>query len=128
MYWSIGKLPQVKINAYYLSIMRYVVLLYLFLIIFVFCKEKVFKFILLILISAGFSNFIGLLYPPFYVIDFLFVEPFIRRKIIGVLNIADIIIFFDEMILLIYGIIYLINIGTINNRRAELCGIDFLEI
>ncbi len=70
-------------------------------------KDCYLKFIITAFISAGIGNALSLFYPPFVVIDFLFIDILNRIFNTGVMNIADIIINISMILMVAYILIYL---------------------
>jgi lipoprotein signal peptidase len=72
------------------------------------CRRKPPQYIWAVLIAAGFSNMIGLLYPPFSVVDYLYFSlPNSDTAI--VLNMADICILVSVLALIGYGILRILT-------------------
>jgi lipoprotein signal peptidase len=63
------------------------------------------KLILTFIIGSGFGNLISHFYPPFYVIDFIYVKFLFNVFRIGIFNLADIIYYLSILTLIIYFII-----------------------
>jgi len=72
-------------------------------------KNKVVQTILICIISSGFGNLINYFYPPYYVVDFIYIKGVFELFKIGVFNFADIIYDLSIISLILYLIIKFIK-------------------
>jgi hypothetical protein len=67
-------------------------------------RDDKIRLILTFIIGAGFGNLISHFYPPYYVIDFIYVKFLYDCFRIGILNFADMIYYLSLLSLVIYSI------------------------
>ena len=76
------------------------------------------KFILIGFLSAGIGNTLNLFYPPFAIVDYLYLEPLNKLLNSGIMNFADLIIYVCQLSIVLFIIIYL-PIKIIQNNKAK---------
>lgn len=101
-FWSDIYIPQYAFN-----LVRSVGPLLALFAFFIISKDSFLKFILIGLLFGGISNTLNLFYPPFSVIDFLYIDILSNYFNTGIMNLADFIINICIFLMVIYVIIYL---------------------
>ncbi len=70
-------------------------------------NDKFLKFILVGFFSAGIGNTLNFFYPPFSIIDYIYIDVLNRILNSGIMNFADIVIYICQLLLIIFILIYL---------------------
>jgi lipoprotein signal peptidase len=111
-------IPSFTINNYLSTVLRFIGPLFLISIIVFYTSEKVYVILWSLLLGAGLGNFINQFYPPFAVIDYLYIGKFHELIGLGVFNVADIVVDMFIVLSIIYFPVYLIQ-EIIKWRKAK---------
>ena len=94
--------------------------------IFYFVKDKLIRYSMILVIACGVGNLISHFYPPFFIIDFIYIDGLYELVKIGIFNLADLSYKIGAIALVISLLIWLIRklmrryfTKTMNKHRAE---------
>ncbi len=112
----------VAISPYLVSLIRFIGPLFVSAILFLTVRNKIFKYLWGLYLGGGLGNFLSLLYPPFAVVDYIYIN---NSSNIGVFNLADVIITVSVCLLVVYSLIYLVihlSKGIVRKIQSIWCG------
>ena len=99
--WIFPYLLDIKISSWTTSALTKLTVILIFLTILYFTKAKWVRLSLIIVLAGGIGNLISHFYPPFRVIDFIYIEGLYKVAKIGVFNLADLVVYIGFISLII---------------------------